>query len=353
MDVMEMIKVLSETGGVSGNEQDVVAKTGELLRPYVDEIKQDKMGNLIALKKGDSAEKSRTVILFAAHVDEIGLMVTRIDDKGFVRFATIGGFDPRTLYGQQVVVRGKKPLTGVIGPRPPHLLTAEEIKKELDIEKMYIDLALTAAECRSYVKVGDFVTISRECRELAGTGCLAGKAMDNRAGIAALICCARELYNFKHSADLFLVATAQEEVGVRGILTAAYSLSPHIGIAVDVCHGDMPSVSQKDTLELGKGPALATGPNVHPVLEKKLKDLAGKYNLPYQLDPFPGPTPTDARGIQVSREGVPSALVSVPLRYMHTSVEVINTEDVRTAGLLLAHFTRDVHHDFLEELRCI
>ena len=364
MRISHILKELSEANGVSGYEKNAVEITAKYLEPYVDEVKVDKFGNLVSLKRGkgniqiegDKGGRSknkvkRPVVYLAAHLDEIGLMVTGVDKKGFIRFTTVGGFDPRTLRGQLVTVHGTGEYPGVVGTTPPHLLDEKERKSEAKTEDMYIDIGLDASAIRNAVKVGDIISVHRDFIFMKDSNYMCGKALDNRVGAAVLIYAARELDRIEHEADVYFVGTAQEEVGTRGAVVSAYSVMPHIGIALDVCHGDMPGVGEEDTFVLGKGVAIAVGPNIHPLLAEELQNTARKRRIPFRTDPTPGPTPTDARAIQITAEGIPSALLSVPLRYMHTSVEMVNAADIRYAGRLLGAIVGSVNNDFIEKIK--
>jgi len=352
MEVHAILKELAEANGVAGAENAAADVAAKHFEPYVHQIKRDLLGNLVAYKKGVSRRSSRKrqKVFVAAHLDEIGLMVNEISENGFIRFTPIGGFDPRTLWGQTVIVHGRKDLFGVIGPKSPHLVSSAEIQKEMRIEDMHIDVAMPVEQTREIVRVGDIISIHRHLRQMKDSSYLTGKALDDRAGVMCLIYAASELQSLVHQADVYFVGTVQEEVGARGAVTSTYELVPDIGIAVDVCHGNMPGVDQEDTAELGKGPAIAVGPNIHQVLSDKLQKLAGEFRIPFALEPSPGATPTDARSIQVSREGVPCALLSIPLRYMHTSVEMVHTQDIVLAGRLLAQFIAEVNENFLQEV---
>ncbi len=363
MRISEVLMELSQAVGVSGFESGVAGVAAKFFAPYVDEIKSDRFGNLVCLKKGrdevvssgkNSAvakePESRPVVYLAAHLDEIGLMVTGFDKKGFLRFTTVGGFDPRTLRGQLVTVHGKKDYRGVVGATPPHLVDDEELKKEAPVSEMYIDIGLDAGKLREAVQVGDIVSVYRDFIVMKDNNYMCGKALDNRVGAAVLIYTAYELSKSGHTADICFVGTAQEEVGTRGAIVSAFSILPHIGIALDVCHGDMPGVGEEDTFVLGKGVAIAVGPNIHPQLAGELQKTASGKRIPFRLDPTPGPTPTDARAIQITAEGIPSALLSVPLRYMHTSVEMVHCADIRYAGRLLSSLLSRIDTGFLQKI---
>ncbi|MEW5785806.1 MAG: M42 family metallopeptidase [Bacillota bacterium] len=348
-----MLMELAGAAGVAGNEMDAVDAAAKYFKRYTDRVELDRFGNLIAYKRGESAGSAKRISLaLAAHIDEIGAMVTRIEDGGFLRFTNIGGIDPRTLLGQPVLVHGRDRLQGVIGALPPHLLTERARQKELTLDKLYIDVGLSEAQAQEQVRVGDFISLDQPPLLLEGGKYLTGKAMDNRAGVAALILGAVELASMRHEADIYFVATLQEEVGLRGAVTAAYGLVPDLAVAVDVTHGEAPGLSGPEVFELGGGTVIGLGPNFHPVLDTRLRELAAEYRVPYQIEPIPGSSRTDAWAIQVSRQGIPVALLSVPLRYMHSVVELLNLDDLTSTGRLLGLFARGLDSPFVEGLAC-
>lgn len=349
MGMKNFLRDICEAPGVSGYEHNVAKIVHAAFSDHVDEVRQDRLGNVVFYKKGTGENRPR--ILLAAHMDEIGLMVTKVEEGGFLRFSAIGGIDPRTIVGQEVIVYGKEALPGVIGVKPPHLTAGEDLTKAHTMEDLHIDVALSEDRVKKLISVGDLAVIRREMIELAGSS-VAAKAMDDRAGIAVLLTCLQELERLQHTADVFAVATVQEEVGVRGAATATYGVVPDIGIAVDVTHGEMPGVPEHETSKLGKGPALTLGPNIHPKVGSELIRIAKEYKIPYQLEVSPAPTGTDARAIQVTRGGIPTGLVSIPLRYMHTSVELLDMEDIKLSGRLLAYFIAAVDDAFVEGLQC-
>ncbi|HIC94400.1 MAG TPA: M42 family peptidase [Anaerolineae bacterium] len=346
MDIAPLLKRLSEAKGVSGYEDEVRAIVAEEFGRYADEVRTDAMGNVIALKKGQGRGQR---IMLASHMDEIGLIVTRIEE-GFLRFTSVGGFDDRVLLGQEVVVHGRRDLPGVIGSRPPHVLSEEEREKIIPKEKLFIDVGLPPEEVERLVRVGDLVTIWRRFTRLGGDF-VVGKAFDGRAGVAAIAVCLEALASAEHLWDVYAVATVQEEVGLRGATTSAYGLAPDMAIAIDVGFGRQPGVSEAETIEMGKGPAIAFGPNIHPKLYQALVEVARELEIPYQVEPIPGRSGTDAWAIQVTREGIPTALLSIPLRYMHTSVETLSLGDVERTGRLVAGFIERLDEEFMERIR--
>ncbi|MBL7183464.1 MAG: M42 family metallopeptidase [Anaerolineae bacterium] len=347
MQIAPLLKKLSEARGVSGYEAEVREIVVEEFGRYANEVQTDKLGNVIALKRGEGEEPRRRIML-AGHMDEIGLMVTTLE-KGFLRFTSVGGLDERTLLGQEVTVHGRRDLPGIIGSRPPHVLPKEEREKTIAMDKLFIDVGMGAEDLARLVRVGDLVTLRREFTQLQGD-LVAGKALDDRTAVAAILVCLEGLASVRHAWDVYAVATVQEEVGLRGAITSAYGLAPDAAIAIDATFGNQPGVSEAETVEMGKGPAIAFGPNVHPRLYEALVEVAKGLEIPYQIEPVPGRSGTDAWAIQVTREGIPTALLSIPLRYMHTSVETVSLKDVERTGRLLAGFIGGLDGDFMEKL---
>ena len=334
--------------------------------PLADEMQVGKLGSLIALKRGaapggspepfgklraGSAKGSRPKLMLAAHMDEIGLRVTGIED-GFLRVTRVGGTDRRVLLGSEVVVhasRGGRDLPGIVATRPPHVLPLKERKKTVGWDQIFVDVGLPPREVERLVSIGDLISFRREMAELKNRR-LAGKAFDDRACVAILTLALEQLAEMRHTWDVFAVATVQEEIGLKGAVAAAYGVAPDLAVALDVTFGKQPGASDVDTLPLGDGPVIAIGPNFHPGVVARLKEVAEAHEIPYQLEPVPGRSGTDAWAIQVTREGVPTALVSLPLRYMHQPVETLDVLDVERAARLLAAFIAGLEVDFLEKL---
>ncbi len=328
-----LLQELSETEGVSGYEEAVRERVCQAMAPLVDEFRVDAMGNLIALKRGTGEEPRRKVML-AGHMDEIGLMVTQVKE-GFLHFTEVGGFDVRILPGQEVLVHGVRLLPGVVAARPPHVLSPEERKKVVPMDDLFIDVGLAPEEVQALVHVGDIITLRVPYTALRNERA-AGKAMDNRTAVVAMVACLEELGRLQHTWDVYAVATVQEEVGLRGAITSTFQVVPDVGIALDVTHATMPGISEDKAVEMGKGPSIALGPNIHPRVYDFLVETARRYEIPYQVEPIPGRSGTDAWAIQVSRSGVPTGLLGIPLRYMHNPVETVDLQDIRRAGRLLA-----------------
>lgn len=332
---MKLLKELCEAHGVPGNE-DEVRKILERELSRFCEVEVDAMGNLIA-RRGSGNRK----IMLAAHMDEIGLMVKHIDDKGFLRFTTLGGFYDPTLLNQRVYVHTRQGrMRGVIGSKPPHLMEKEEREKPVKYKDMFIDVGARDRKDaeRLGVSVGDFITLERSFTAL-GRGFITGKAFDNRLGCYALVEAARSIQG---DFTLYAVGTAQEEVGLKGARTSAYRINPDMAIVIDVTTtGDYPGVKEEEsTVKLGEGPVItivdAKGRGVitHPEVKELLCRTAEAHKIPYQLEVGEGGT-TDATAIQLTREGVPSGVVSIPARYIHTPVSVASEKDIKNCIRLL------------------
>lgn len=343
MKVVPLLKQLSEAQGITGHEGPVREVVRQTWQPFVDEMRVDAMGNLIALKCGVAPEP-RPKLMLAAHMDEIGLMVTGIE-KGFLRIARVGGTDRRVLLGLEVVVHGRRDLPGVVATRPPHVLPEAERKKVVPWDKLFVDVGLPPQEVEQWVAVGDLISIRAETLELKN-GRVAGKALDDRACVAVITLTLEQLAGVRHAWDVLAVATVQEEVGLKGATTAAYGIAPDLGVALDVTFAKHPGVPDVDSVPLGEGPSIAVGPNFHPGLVERLKKVAEAHEIPYQIEALPGRVGTDSWAIQVTREGVPTALVAVPLRYMHQPVEVVDTQDIERAARLLTAFIAGLEADF-------
>ena len=347
MDVIPLLKQLSEVEGITGHEEGACALVRQIWDPFVDQVQVGKLGSLIGLKQGTGKEP-RPKLMLAAHVDEIGLMVTGIE-KGFLRVARVGGTDRRALLGHKVIEHGKRDLPGIVATRPPHVLPPEERKKTVPWDKIFVDVGLPPDEVEQLVSVGDMISFRRQIAELKNRR-VSGKAMDDRACLAIVTLALEQLTGLRHAWDVFAVATVQEEIGVKGAVVTTYGIAPDVGIALDVTFGNQPGVTEVDAAVLGDGPVITLGPNFHPGIVARLKEAAEAHEIPYQIEPAPGHLGTDAWAIQVSREGVPTGLLALPLRYMHQPVETLDVRDIERAGRLLANFIAGLEMDFLDKL---
>jgi putative aminopeptidase FrvX len=451
----QLLQKLVAADGLSGVEGPAQAVVQELARPWADELRTDTLGNVIARRRGAANPPGR--IMLAAHVDEIGLIVTKVE-LGFLHVGEVGGVDPRSLIGQEVTVYPTGPgaekypngLPGYIGCRPPHVLSAEDREKVIPLRDLRVDLGGRGAgerengiaggqgsggvgetppgsvgdrpehggsvgdrpehfagetppgsvgdrpehggsvgdrpehgggsvgdrpehggsvgdrpehggsvgdrpehggsvgdrPERSVVRVGDRVALRGPYIELLG-GRVATKALDDRAGVAALLGALGYLADMRHSWDVYAVATVQEEVGLRGAITSAYGVAPDLAIAIDVTFGETPGLKETDTVEMDKGPTIGWGPNLHPGVVKKLREVADALEIPYVNEPIPGRSGTDAWAIQVTREGIPTGLLSIPIRYVHSTTEMVVLADVDRTARLLAAFIGRLDEKFL------
>ncbi len=331
--MIDILKDLSNLGGISGFEYTVLPKVKSLLESYCDDVKAEPSGNLIGMIYAN--EKNAPTVMIEAHMDGIGLMVSGIDERGFITFVPIGGIDPRILPSCEVIVCGKKELFGVIGAKPPHLQSAKDSEKAPKITDMAIDVGFSYDEVSKIVSVGDMIYFKTEAVTLTDN-IISGKYFDDRAGIVALLYCLEELKNKKLPFNLAVLCAVQEEVGLRGAVMGAFSVEPIISIVVDVCHGNTPDSGTDSIFELGTGTVLSLGPNINPCLAEVAKRVADEKGIKYSLDVDGGDTGTDAWAIQVSKTGVATLLLSIPLRYMHTTVETLSYDDVVETGKLMA-----------------
>lgn len=341
---VQLLKRLSESEGISGFEERIGGVVGEELGHTGAAVETDPLGNRIAYLRGSEGKRS---LLLTAHADEVGLIVTDVEPGGLVRFSASGGIDARVLPGQEVIVHGERRLPGVIGSKPPHLQLAEEREVVVPVEDLFIDIGISGRTARRQVRVGDPITLARRFAELGGGLCMS-KAFDDRASLAALILAVEELARSDHRWDIYAVAAVQEETTHLGAIASAYRINPEIAIVLDATYGDMPGLDEYETYRLGGGPTLGIGPGYHARLRSRLLEAAAKEQIPCQDEWEPRPRGTDAAPIQLTRDGIPTALVSIPVRYMHTPGEVVATADVERAARLLVRFSLELEDaDFL------
>ena len=332
----KLIKKLSDMRGISGFEYRLNKEIAKELEPYCDEVRIDPLGSVIGVKRCKKA--GAPSVMIEAHCDEIGLIVTSVTDNGFITFSNVGGIDPRILPSLEVTVHGKKDVKGIIGIKPDYM---NEPGKSIKMRDMAIDTGIE--NISDIVSVGDSITIAQSVGAL-GKSQWSGKTLDDRASLAAIIRAMKELHNKELNVDVYAVAAVQEEVGLRGGKTSSYGINPTMAIAIDVTHGITPDNSNR-AFELGKGATISVGPNIHPKLSKRLFEIADKYGIKAVAEVDGGCTGTDAWEIQTAADGVPTALLSLPLKYMHTSVETIDISDARAVSELLIHFIEDAEED--------
>ncbi len=346
-DLQSFLKTLISTSGLSGHEAPVRRLIEAAWQPLVDETATSRLGSLHGLKRGSGPEP-RPSLLLAAHMDAIGMMVTGHSD-GLLRVTEIGGLDPRVLPGQLVTVHGRQDFPGVVVQPPSHLLPPEVSGKTAPLENLLVDIGLLPEQATQEVQVGDLVSFAQPPIELSDD-LLAGHSLDNRASVAAVTHCLELLQGRSLQWDLWAVASTQEEETLGGALTSAFALRPALAVAIDVTFGAGPGSPSYKTFPLGGGITLGWGPNIHPALFNAFKELAERLEIPYKLEAMPHHSGTDAYAMQVVAEGLPTMVVSIPLRYMHTPVEMVSLKDIRRAGRLLAEFAAQLDDKFIEKL---
>lgn len=347
-DLKEHLRSLVDAHAPSGHEAPVRNIVRESWADLVNEFDQDKLGSLIGIKHATQALDKPRKIMLAAHMDEIGLMVRDIVD-GFIYVHRVSGIDNRIMMAQPVIVHGREPLRGVVVSKPPHLMKDTERKKYPTINQLVIDLGLPAAEVEQLVRIGDLITPDTPMIDLNGK-MVAGKAMDDRACIAAITFALHELRSMHHQWDVYAAATVQEEVGLLGATTAAYHIQPDIAIALDVGFAQQSGIPADDAVSIGEGAAVALGANIHPKLYDKIIDVAKQYEIKYQINPIAARTGTDAWAIQVARDGIPTALLSLPIKNMHSPVETLDLRDIERTGRLLAQFIASLDAEFMSAI---
>jgi len=336
-DIKLLLEKLSNAHGISGREGSVQEIIRQEISPLADEIRVDALGNLIATRRGE-----RPSIMIAAHADEIGLMAKHVDEKGFVRFICIGGWFDQTLLNQRVLIHAKeRAVVGVIGSKPPHIMKDEEKKKVVEAKEMFIDVGCSSDKEALDLGIvpGTPITLDRTFSSLHGDRAT-GKAFDNRAGLVVML---EALRRTKAKSTIYAVATVQEEVGLKGARVTAFDLNPDIALTADVTvPGDHPGIEKKDApVEIGRGPVLVVadasgrGLIAAPQVVAWLTETAQEFDIPLQPEASDGGT-TDATAIHLTRSGIPTGVISVATRYIHTPVEVLSLSDIDRAAELVA-----------------
>ncbi len=363
MNSFNLLQTLCETPGPSGFEADIASVIEEIWEPLTDEISVDITGSLTArrkgngqLQKGADGSERRPTIMLAAHMDELGLMVTNLlehNGNGFLRTINLGGVDWRQTNGQRVVVHGFDPengtpknLPGVIGNLPGWMLPPDKQGKPYSYETLVVDTGLPFETLKKYVSVGNAISFDRPLQKLQDMR-VAGKALDNRCSVAILTICLEQLANRAHAWDVLAVATAQEETRLLGAFNTANAFRPDIAIAIDVTFGSGPLASDERTFKLGDGPVIGHMPDCHAGVSGGLKAAAKQLDMKTQNEYNARPGGTDAFNIQIAAEGIPTGIIGVALRYMHTMTEHIDLRDVERSGRLLAEYIVSLNEETL------
>jgi endoglucanase len=337
------LKKLTDTPGPSGYEQQVQKAFREWTSAFSDSVKTDIMGNVIATRNPGGSPR----VMLAGHADEIGFIVRYIGDDGMLYIGGIGGHDTVVSVAQRVKVHtADGALNGVIGRKAVHLMDQDERNKAPKLDDLWVDIGVKdRAAAEKQVAIGDCITYAQELEKLQGDICTA-RSFDDKMGVFVVAEALRLLSDRIFEACICAVATVQEEVGLRGARTSSYGVDPLVGIATDVCHAmDFPGAEKKKVgdIKLGGGPVIARGPNINPKVFELLVQTAREMKIDYQVEAAPGGTGTDANMIQLSRSGVATGLVSVPLRYMHTPCEVMDLNDIENTARLIAGFCERVN----------
>lgn len=334
MDYESILKQLCALHAPSGFEGEAAQAAASLLRPWMDEVSIDRMGNVVGVRR--CGRENAPKLLLDAHLDEIGFIITGHED-GFLRFDDLGGVDPRMLPGRELTIMTQPPIHGVVACLPPHVQSKEDMDKSLPIEELVIDVGLSQEEAQRLVPVGTPAVFRASCMAL-GTDVLSGKSLDDRSCFAILLDTAERLKNKELDVDLYVLGSTQEETHSTGAITAAYGIIPDMCVAVDVTHGDSPDASKEDTFLLGGGPVIGMGPNCTHWMTDRMIRKGRELGLELQFEVMAGNTGTNGWPIQISREGIATSILSLPLRYMHTPVEAINRSDLDNTAKLLTAF---------------
>ncbi|HLR52293.1 MAG TPA: M42 family metallopeptidase [Candidatus Avamphibacillus sp.] len=353
-ETLTMLKDLTDAKGISGHEKEVRDVMTKYIKPYADETFTDNLGSLVAKKTGD---QDGPKIMVAGHLDEIGFMVTRIDEKGFVYFQTIGGWWSQVMLAQRVtIMTSKGDVTGVIGSKPPHILSAEARKKPVKMKDMFIDIGASSKEeaAEFGVKPGDSVVPYFEFTPLKNEKMLLAKAWDNRIGCAIAIEVLKQLKDIEHPNIVYGVGTVQEEVGLRGARTSAHLIKPDIGFGVDVgIAGDTPGISDHDAdSKIGKGPQiiLYDGSMIsHKGVRDLVVETAEENNIPFQYDSIAGGG-TDSGSIHLTANGVPSLSITIATRYIHTHAAILHRDDFENAVKLIVETIKKLDKEKVKEI---
>lgn len=338
MTTQERLSALCSLNGPSGFEQPVSQLAAQLMEQVgMNEITVDKMGNVLGVRRCGSPTAKK--LLLDAHLDEIGLMVTGIED-GYLRFRSIGGVDPRMLPARELTILTTPPIFGVVACLPPHVQNEEDYDKSVPIAELFIDIGMTHEQAEKAVPIGTPITYRGGCFPLGGNQ-MCGKAMDDRACFATLLRAAELLREQTLDVDLYLLGSSREEISGAGAVVSTNRVAPDFCVAVDVTHGKTPDfpATKGRVSELGGGPAIGIGPNMTTWMTRRMKAKAEENHIPWQAEVMAGHTGTNGWHMQIAQEGIATSVISLPLKYMHTPIEVLALEDVEAVAKLLAAFT--------------
>lgn len=344
MKAEDFLREVTAIPGVTGNERAAADYIADAFRPFADEVEITPLNCVVAHKKGSGPR-----VLICAHLDEIGMMVSKIEEDGCLRLQSVGGVDPRVLPGMRVRVYAKDGmLMGVVGATPPHLLKEADRKNNYTWETLFVDLGMDPDRVKQKVRLGDTVCFESRYVELKNDR-VATKTADDRACVAIMLEAAQRLQSMRHSADLYFVATCQEEIGSWGALVSGFALAPDYGVAFDVCHADTPGAPRNSTSKI-TSLVTSKGPYLNSFMVKKMEETAKENGIELQVAVDPRSTATDADELSITRSGVPTVLLSLPIKYMHTNVETLDMHALKEGGRLLALYLASVDESWEGEL---
>ena len=336
MNYEAVLGELCSLAGPSGFESPVAQAAARMLEGVMDEVRIDKMGSVLGVRR--CGRENAPKILLDAHLDEIGFIITG-HEEGYLRFAPLGGVDPRMLPDRELTVLTEPPMYGVVACMPPHIQTAADMDKSLPIRELWLDVGLEQEEAEKRIPIGTPAVYRTGCGPL-GENMLCGKALDDRACFAILVDALEQLKGETLDVDVYLLGSTQEETHSTGAITSTYGVCPEMCVAVDVTHGDSPDASKDHTFPLGGGPVIGIGPNCTRWMSERMKRCAKELEMEVQVEIMSGHSGTNAWDMQIVREGVATAVLSLPLRYMHTPVETAHRKDLENTAVLLAQFIR-------------
>ena len=341
----DFLEAILNTPSPSGYEQKIQGLIRDYAKSFAGSVSTDLHGNVIACVNPEAKLR----VMFAGHCDQIGMLVSHIDSDGFIYAQTIGGWDPQQLIGQRMTIWAESgAIAAVISRKPIHLLEEVERKRAVKIEDLWLDIGSSSrSETEKLVRIGDPITLNLGF-QLMLNNCANAPGMDDRTGVWVVMEALRRCSSRALNCAVYAVSTVQEEIGLRGAKTSAYSIDPHVGIAVDVTHAtDCPTIDERQhgDIKLGKGPVIFRGPNANPRVVDRLSNVAREKEIAFQYSALGRATSNDANTIQVSRGGVAAGVVAIPNRYMHSAVETISLDDIDRAADLLAEFVVAIESD--------
>lgn len=336
MEIKDLVQKLCRVPSPSGFEGEAGKLAARMLGEYCSEVRTDVMGNVIGVRS--CGKPGAPKLLLDAHIDEIGFIVTDVTE-GFLGFSAIGGADARLLPGQEVTVLAQPPVYGIIAALPPHVLSAQDMERSIEIKDLYIDVGMTQEQAQKLIPIGTPGIFNGPFEDI-GDGSICSRALDDKLGAAVLIKVMEDIKDAELDMDVYCMASVQEEVGLRGAGVGAFGVEPDYCIAVDVTFASAPDTPKVGTFNPGSGAAILAGPNGDRRLTKRIKDTAEKCGIPYTVEVASGRSGTNGWAIQVCRRGVATAVISIPIKYMHSSVEMAKLSDAEAVRRLIGEFIK-------------